>query len=210
MKYQIEPVQAVLNESGFTINAGYVTLYNYDNVTREFITSTIRQLPEGVGIPADSCLDAPVYSNESNAIIRDINNNQWLYPVDYRGKTIYNINNGSQKVVDFIGELPEDYTEKAPASEFDSWNGEAWIEDKEKALQHRITLAKQDKESRLSEADSYINDLAEAIDLERATDDQIKLHKSWRQYRFDIKQIDINKPDLITWPEKPAIPNFVS
>ncbi|WP_392551245.1 tail fiber assembly protein [Orbus wheelerorum] len=210
MKYQIKPIEAIFNDKGFSQNAGYVTLYNFDNVTYEFIATTIRQLPAGISIPADSCLDAPNYIDENTAIVRDVKNNQWIYPPDHRGKQIYNIHDGSPKTVDFIGELPDTYTDKVPGSAFDSWNGKEWIEDKEKALKNRIDLAKQEQESRLSEADSYIYDLNEAIELELATDAQKELHKSWRQYRFVVKQININQPDSINWPAKPQQPNFIS
>lgn len=52
---------AVLNNEFIATRAGNITVYNYDGETREYISTSTEYLAVGVGIPACSCLDAPVH-----------------------------------------------------------------------------------------------------------------------------------------------------
>lgn len=53
--------KAVLNSELIAIKAGDIIIYNYDGETREYISTSTEYLAVGVGIPACSCLDAPVH-----------------------------------------------------------------------------------------------------------------------------------------------------
>ena len=52
---------AVLNDALIAVKAGDITVYNYDNGTQEYISTSTEYLAVGVGIPACSCLDALVH-----------------------------------------------------------------------------------------------------------------------------------------------------
>ncbi|MBA1006928.1 tail fiber assembly protein, partial [Escherichia coli] len=59
---------AVLNSELIATKAGNITVYNYDGKTREYISTSNEYLAIGVGIPACSCLDAPVTHKAGYAI----------------------------------------------------------------------------------------------------------------------------------------------
>lgn len=49
---------AILNDDLIAVQAGNIVVYNYDGETREYISESTEYLAVGVGIPANSCLDA--------------------------------------------------------------------------------------------------------------------------------------------------------
>ena len=67
--------QAKLNSEFIATVAGDITVYNYDNTTREYISSSTEYLAVGVGIPACSCLDAPGTHKAGYAICRSVDLN---------------------------------------------------------------------------------------------------------------------------------------
>ena len=50
---------AKLNQHMIATVAGDITVFNYDGETREYLSSSVEYLPVGVGIPANSSIDAP-------------------------------------------------------------------------------------------------------------------------------------------------------
>ncbi|OMI45021.1 tail fiber assembly protein, partial [Escherichia coli N40607] len=50
---------AELNSELIATMAGEITVYNFDVMSREYISASTEYLAVGVGIPAYSCLDAP-------------------------------------------------------------------------------------------------------------------------------------------------------
>lgn len=46
-------------ENGFAVMAGEMVVFNYDSLTREYLSQSTEYLPVGVSIPANSCTDAP-------------------------------------------------------------------------------------------------------------------------------------------------------
>lgn len=52
---------AILNDDLIAVQAGNIVVYNYDGETREYISESTEYLAVGVGIPANSCLDAPAH-----------------------------------------------------------------------------------------------------------------------------------------------------
>ena len=50
---------AELNSELIASMAGEITVYNFDVMSREYISASTEYLAVGVGIPAYSCLDAP-------------------------------------------------------------------------------------------------------------------------------------------------------
>ena len=115
MKYQLQPKSAVLDNSGLTISAGWVVVYNVD-AKGEFLQATYQYLPIGVGLPANAYLDAPKSVKDNQAIIH--NGQQWTYPKDLRGTKIYSTETGAETTMQEVGEIPDGYTTLKPASEF--------------------------------------------------------------------------------------------
>lgn len=199
MKYQLQPEIAVLDKNGLTVTAGYAVIYNFDAITCEYKNASYQYLQAGVGVPANSCIDVPESVNDEYAIVRV--SDKWTYPRDYRGKKIYSTETGAELTVTEIGNIPNNYTLLKP-SEFDSWNGEAWVLDENKQHQHYVDIATTQKKQLLNEATTQIDYLQDAIDAEIATDEEKALHAAWKKYRVLLNRIDVDQSD-INWPEKP-------
>lgn len=200
MKYKLQPETAVLDENGLTTKAGWAVIYNVDS-KGEYSGATHQYLPLGVGVPANSYLDAPKPVDDEHAIIRD--GDKWVYPADHRGKKIYSTETGAESTVTEIGDIPNDYTLLKPSSEFDCWDGEKWVLDENKQHQHYIAVATAQKKQLLSEATAQIDYLQDAIDTDIATDEEKALYTAWKKYRALLNRIDVDAAPAITWPEKP-------
>ena len=201
MKYQLTPRFAQFDKDGFVIIEGWALIYNTDTKTGEFINATYEYVAEGIGLPAHACLDAPKTVKDDKAIIRV--GDKWTYPADHRGKKIYSIENRTESTVTEIGDIPNDYTLLKPNSEFDGWNGEAWVLDENKQHQHNVDVATAQKKQLLSEAGSQIDYLQDAIDTDIATDEEKASYSAWKRYRVLLNRIDVDTAPTIDWPEKP-------
>ena len=202
MKYQLQPKDAVLDNRGLTISAGWTVVYNVDE-KGEFLQATYQFLPVGVGLPANAYLDAPKNVKDNQAIIH--NGQQWTYPKDLRGTIIYSTETGAETTMQEVGEIPDGYTTSKPTSEFDSWDGEKWVLDTEKQHQYDIDVATSQKKQLLSEANEQISYLQDAVDAEIATEQETQLLAEWKKYRVLINRIDVNPAPNINYPEKPQL-----
>ncbi|OCG33631.1 MULTISPECIES: tail fiber assembly protein [unclassified Gilliamella] len=201
MKYQLQPEIAALDKNGLTVSAGYAIIYNFDALTGEYKNASYQYLQVGVGVPANSCIDAPKAVDDEHSIVRV--GDKWTYPSDCRGKKIYSIENGAESTVTEIGDIPNDYTLLKPSSEFDNWDGEKWVLDENKQHQHYVAVATAQKKQLLSEASSQIDYLQDAIDTDIATDEEKALYAAWKKYRALLNRIDVDTAPDIKWPEKP-------
>ncbi|NUF50059.1 tail fiber assembly protein [Gilliamella sp. ESL0250] len=201
MKYQLTPKIAQFDKDGFVTTEGWALIYNTDVITGEFMNATYEYVAEGIGLPDHVCLDAPNSVDDEHAIVRV--GDTWTYPSDHRGKKIYSTENGAESTVTEIGDIPNNYTLLKPSSEFDTWNGEAWVLDKNKQHQHYIAVATAQKKQLLSEATTQIDYLQDAIDTEIATDEEKALYSAWKKYRVLLNRIDVETAPDIKYPEKP-------
>ena len=200
MKYQLQPESAVLDNSGLTISAGWVVVYNVD-AKGEFLQATYQYLPIGVGLPANAYLEAPQSVKDNQAIIHD--GQQWTYPKDLRGTKIYSIETGGETILQEVGEIPDGFTELKPTSEFDSWDGKKWQFDKNKQHQYEVNQASIKKNQLLSEAASQLSYLQDAVDSQIANEQETQLLVEWKKYRVLVNRIDIEQAPNIEWPNQP-------
>ncbi len=200
MKYQLQPESAVLDNSGLTISAGWVVVYNVD-AKGEFLQATYQYLPIGVGLPANAYLEAPQSVKDNQAIIHD--GQQWTYPKDLRGTKIYSIETGGETILQEVGEIPDGFTELKPTSEFDSWDGKKWQFDKNKQHQYEVNQASTKKNQLLAEATTQISYLQDAVDSQIANEQEAQLLVEWKKYRVLVNRIDIKQAPSIEWPENP-------
>ena len=80
----------------------------------------------GTGIAANSTLEVPPESQAGFVCVW--NNQAWELKEDHRDKVVYSTLDRSESKVDYIGSIKEGYTLLKPSTEFDSWNGTAWID----------------------------------------------------------------------------------
>ena len=200
MKYQLQPESAVLDNSGLTISAGWVVVYNVD-AKGEFLQATYQYLPIGVGLPANAYLEAPQSVKDNQAIIHD--GQQWTYPKDLRGTKIYSIETGGETILQEVGDIPDGFTELKPTSEFDSWDGKKWQFDKNKQHQYEVNQASIKKNQLLAEAASQLSYLQDAVDSQIASEQETQLLIEWKKYRVLVNRIDIELAPNIEWPNQP-------
>ncbi len=132
---------AELNSELIATMAGEITVYNFDVMSREYISASTEYLAIGVGIPAYSCLDAPGAYKAGYAICRSADFNSWEYVPDHRGETVYSTETGESKEITAPGDYPENTTTIAPLTPYDKWDGEKWVTDTEAQRQSLIDTA---------------------------------------------------------------------
>lgn len=118
-----------LNYNNISTFADTITVFNYNSETREYLSSSEEYLAVGVGIPANSCTDAPPEQREGYAICRTTDLAEWEYLVDHRGETVYSTETGKAVAITTPGEYPAQTTTLAPASPYSRWDGDKWIAD---------------------------------------------------------------------------------
>lgn len=119
--------QAMLNESRIATAAGQIQVFNFDGVTREYLSSTVEYLAVGVGIPASSCTDTPGKAKAGYTLCRTADFSGWEYIVDHRGEVVYSTETGGRVNIDLPGDYPANTTSLAPATPYDKWDGHQWV-----------------------------------------------------------------------------------
>lgn len=201
---------AVLNEAQQADVAGEITVYNYDGDTREYLSTSTEYLAVGVGIPANSCLDAPGAVREGYAICRTADLAAWEYVPDHRGETVYSTETGESQEITAPGDYPENTTTLPPSTEYDIWDGEKWVTDTEAQRSAAIAAAEAQRETRLSRAREQLVAGQTKLLLGRALpeNEQASLD-AWLDYVDALNALDFtsitNKADVeaVEWPSTP-------
>lgn len=67
-----------------------------------------------------------------------------------------------------------------------------------------IAAAEYQKKSLMAAAMSAIGPLQDAVELDIATDEEVKLLKAWKKYRVLLNRVDTSAAPDIEWPKPPA------
>lgn len=195
--------KAELNQEMIATVAGVITVFNYDGETREYLSSSVEYLAVGVGIPANSCIDAPGENNEGFAICRTADLSSWEYITDFRGQTVYNTETSQQVEVTALGSYPEGTTPNAPTSPYDKWDGEKWVKDTDAQHAADVKAAEQQRTALLAEASAVIAPLADAQTGGYIEDADVSRLAEWQRYRYQLTKVDTSTAPDITLPPKP-------
>ena len=195
--------EIALDENGFATEAGYITVYNYNGETREYISSSFEYLHIGVGIPAHSCVDAPGGKKDGFAIRRNADSTGWEYVEDRRGETVYSTTTGEPVTVSQLGEYPEGTTTSAPSTPYDKWDGQKWIADDDAKHAANVAAAEQQKTNLLNAANSKISLWQTELQLGIISDDDKAALIAWIGYIKAVQAVDTSAAPNITWPEQP-------
>ncbi|NIB50690.1 tail fiber assembly protein [Enterobacter sp. 725m/11] len=195
--------QAELNSELIAIVAGDITVFNYDGETHEYISSSVEFLPVGVGIPANSCADAPGKTIKGFAIRRATGGKAWEYVADHRGETVYSTQTGEKVVITAPGDYPPETTINPPSTPYDKWNGERWVTDEAVKAAADITEAAATKAALIKSAAEKIEPLQDAVELDMATNEEKSSYDAWRKYRVLLTRVDTSLAPDISWPEPP-------
>ncbi|MBL0907796.1 tail fiber assembly protein [Pectobacterium carotovorum] len=202
MKYSAHVKTTELNEKGLAVESGWVTVYQINQVTREYLQANYEYLMRGVGVSAGSYVDEPEMPAEGKALCRSSDGKSWEHIPDYRGERVYNTETRLAHYVSQLGELPGGVTLLAPATEFDVWNGKKWVTDTTAQQAAAVKVAQQQLASRKATAAARINELTYAVNLDIATDEEKTALTAWQTYAVLLSRIDVNA--AIEWPEQPA------
>ena len=195
--------KATLNKQGITTKAGDMTVYNYDGETREYLTSSVEFLALGVGIPANSCTDAPVEKKEGFAVCRAASLDGWEYVADHRGETVYDTKTGQPVNITAPCDYAVGVTTIAPSTTYDRWNGSEWVTDKDAQKNGQIKEAEQKKSALLNKAQSAISLWQTELQLGIISDDDKASLIAWMKYIQSLNAIDTSAVPDIEWPERP-------
>ncbi len=195
--------KALLDKNNIAISTGSIIVFNYDAITLEYLNSTDEYLPVGVGLPANSCTDAPPDTQEGYVACRSSDLSNWMIVPDYRGKTAYNMQTRLPQEVTEIGELPETLTFKKPVTDYDKWDGQEWVVDKDLLKSHQIEEARQQKTTLLRQANETLSLLQDSVDLEIATEAEKTALLAWKKYRVLLSRVDTSQVPDVEWPEVP-------
>ncbi|QHQ16532.1 tail fiber assembly protein [Pectobacterium parmentieri] len=201
--YSTQIKNAELNDRGLAINTGWITVYHVNPTTREYQSASYEYVMQGVGLPADSYADEPQLPQVGQALRRATDGKSWEHVPDYRGKAVYNIETRQAQTVSQFGELPDGVTLLKPASEFDKWNGKAWVLDKTAQAVAAVKAAQSELTSRRAAATSRINELTYAVNLGIATDEEKAAITEWQKYAVLLSRMDVNA-EKIDWPIVPS------
>ncbi|ACZ75652.1 tail assembly chaperone gp38 [Dickeya parazeae Ech586] len=203
--YSVNVKETTLDNDGHAMTSGWITVFHVDAKTREYRGASYEYLMAGVGIPANSYSDAPELPPEGKALCRAADGLSWEHVPDYRGKAAYDTQTRLSTEITEPGQLPETLTLLAPVSEFDVWNGKKWVTDKDAQHQADVNSATQELNERFSTANTRIQALSDAVDMELATEEEKTLLGKWKEYRVLLNRVDVNSAPDIDWPEAPAV-----
>ncbi len=191
-----------LDNSGLANEAGTLTIYNYDAQSGELINTFEEYFPQGVGLPANATIIAPPTVKKNHvAVYRE---GGWQVIADHRGETVYAITNGTSQEVTETIDYPAGTTTLKPATEFDKWDGENWVTDKDAMSAAQVKDAEARRKALLAEAQVTISIWQTELQLGIIdNEDKAKL-TDWLSYIKALQKIDSSAAPDIEWPEVSA------
>lgn len=194
---------ALLNDNNLASQAGTITVYNFDALSRECLGSSVEYLAVGVGIPANSALDKPLAAKSGFAVRRNAALNGWEYAPDYRGSDVYEKTTGEKRTLTQLGDYPDDVTPLAPATPYDVWNGSGWVTDEAAQQAAQIAQAEQTKARLLNDAKNSISLWQTELQLGIISEDDKMQLTVWMRYIQALQKVDTATAPDLTWPEQP-------
>ncbi|MEA9389567.1 tail fiber assembly protein [Acerihabitans sp. TG2] len=194
---------ALLDEHNIALNAGTLNVFNYHESTREYIYSSSEYLAVGVGLPANSCIDAPPGKQDGVAICRSTDFTGWEALEDHRGKTAYRIKTGKAVTVSAPGKLDTGLTLIAPATDYDKWDGKAWVTDKLAEQSAAIAQANNKRAALITEASARTQLWQTQLMLNMISESDKTLLTEWMRYIQALQTLNTASAPNITWPLSP-------
>ncbi|EOC1963892.1 tail fiber assembly protein [Escherichia coli] len=193
-----------LDENGFATEDGYITVYNYDGVTREYIGLAVEYLPVGVGVPGNSCVDAPISKKDGFAVCRTADLTGWEYVPDHRGEIIYSTETGESKEITAPGDYPENTTTIAPLTPYDEWDGEKWVTDTVAQHSAAVGAAEAQRQSLIDTAMASISLIQLKLRAGRnLTQAETARLNAALNYIDAVEATDTSTAPDVIWPELP-------
>ncbi|MCW0351188.1 tail fiber assembly protein [Pantoea ananatis] len=196
-------LRAQLDKNLIAINSGEVSVYNYDGISREYLSTITETLAKGVGLPANSCVDAPLEKKEGMKVCRTKDLSAWEYISDHRGETVYNTETGKSFIITELGDYPSNTTSIVPASGFCKWDGEKWVEDMLLKREADKISTEKYREEILNNIDKIISDWKIELLLGDISDSDKEKLSAWMKYKASVRAVDVSTAPEVIWPQEP-------
>lgn len=193
----------IFSSNGTAIRAGLLRCFHFDSLNYEYTGWTDEYIDIGGSPPMLSTVLEPDIGKVGTVAV--FSGDRWVTEEDHRGEVVYSIFDATATVVDYIGEIPDEYTAIAPVTRHDRWNGDAWVTDSTQQHAEDIEVATRFKRLLIEEAKSVMLPLHRAFELDIATDRDIQLLRQWKQYWGVLARIDVDAAPEISWPTKPHL-----
>ncbi|HHK9555471.1 TPA: tail fiber assembly protein [Enterobacter sichuanensis] len=192
-------MKPVFDNNGLATHAGDLRCFYYDGATKEYTGWSDEFINIGVSMPGNSTDVNP--GDEVAGRVAVFSNDSWEWQKDHRGETVYSTEDGTASVIDYIGEIKDGYTEKAPGTPYDKWDGSEWLTDAD--AQHAAAVVEAEaKQSALRiVADNEIEWRQDAVDVGIATEEETAALAEWKKYRVLLMRVDTADPK---WPTPPT------
>ena len=198
--------EITLDENGFATEAGFITVYNYNGETMEFTSASLEYLPVGVGVPGNSCVDAPISKKDGFAVCRTADLTGWEYVADHRGETVYSTATGKPVTISQLGEYPEGTTTIAPLTPYDKWDGEKWVTDTEAQRSAAVDAAEAQRQSLIDAAMASISLLQLKLQAGRKlTQAETTRLNAVLDYIDAVMATDTSNAPGVIWPVPPEM-----
>lgn len=195
--------KAKLNTDFIATAAGDITVFNFDSETREYLQSSVEFLAVGVGMPANSCADAPPATKGGYVVCRTTDLSGWEYAADHRGETVYSTETGKKITITASGDYPAGSTTLAPLTKYDAWNGNEWVTNLEAQHAAEVEAAEQKKSSLLANARGQISLWQTELQLGSISEGDKTSLVAWLAYIKALQVIDTSLAPDIRWPAPP-------
>ncbi|HIA2676257.1 TPA: tail fiber assembly protein [Escherichia coli] len=196
--------EITLDENGFATEAGFITVYNYNGETMEFTSASLEYLPVGVGVPGNSCVDAPISKKDGFAVCRTADLTGWEYVADHRGEIVFSTETGESKEITSLGDYPENTTTIAPLTPYDKWDGEKWVTDTEAQHSAAVDAAEAQRQSLIDAAMASISLIQLKLQAGRKlTQAETTRLNAVLDYIDAVTATDTSTAPDVIWPELP-------
>lgn len=191
-------------ENGLALQDGWVTAYNVNPATGEFVSETQEYVTAGVGLPAYCMAVAPPAVPTGQVARLKSNGTGWELVQDLRGQTAYNRQTRQAVVIENIGALDKSLTLLEPQTEFDTWQDNGWVTDTAAQKTAQIKEAESLRATKLAEVNAVTQMWQTQLALGMISDaSKAKLIK-WMTYADQLQEVDTTLAPYVVWPEKPA------
>ncbi|MCV5052769.1 tail fiber assembly protein [Escherichia coli] len=192
-------MKPVFDEKGIATTPGDIRCFYYDAVTSEYSGWSDEYINIGVSMPGNSTDIEP--GDEVAGEVAIFNGNGWQQHENHRGETVYSTADGSTVTVDYIGSIRDGYTNIAPSTPYDKWDGHKWAMDVDAANAADLAVAEREKTQLRTVADAEIAWRQDAVDAGIATEGETAALAEWKKYRVLLMRVDTTDPDWPTVPE---------
>ena len=188
-----------------------IIAYSYDPEDKRLLGSFEYLWAKDTGLAINSTNIQPPTIEKGFIPIFDIKNQKWDLVEDNRRKTVYSTKTGQSSIVEYIGFVKDGFTELMPNNPFETWNGEAWIDqrtDEEKESerlkqyfpltkrQFKLTLLQYDLKLKVEELIENIEDVKLKAQIQIEYNDSETFERTNESVKFMLENLDLSSDQV--------------